>query len=158
MNIPLMSDERIIKSWDYAKQKGLIFTKGQNNLTVTNKRIIAVEETKHSYIKEDIPIENIREISAKYYDNFSIPRIIFGIILCLGLITLPFGILLLLSTRGALIEVCVGNTASEPIIQSCSSGHIREPDFKIKVDKHLAKEICKELSSIIFVDAKKLST
>lgn len=155
MNATLTNDERIVKSWEYAKVKGLILTKGTSNLTVTNKRLIVTTQTKRSLSRDDMPIENITSISANYYSNFSLPLVLLGVLLCITIVLLPIGVNLIRLGTGTSLIVVVGNMPSEPVITTTSIRRLKRRRFKAKVNRALAQEICEQLSTIIFVDLNK---
>ena len=66
MNIVLADGEKIVKSWDYGKAKGLIFTRGQYNLTLTNQKLISIYEGKKEAVREDYDLNEIKGISVSY--------------------------------------------------------------------------------------------
>lgn len=156
MNLSLGSNESIIKSWEYAKLKGLIFTKGTSNLTVTNKRVIAINESKRGLSRDEIAIDEISGISTNYYNNFSLLLVLLGVIFCLTLILIPIGLTLIqLGTGTSLTVIMDGYPINDPIISSSSIRRIRTKRFKLKVNKSVAKEIAEQLSTLIFVELKK---
>ena len=66
MEIVLNNGEQIVKSWYYGKAKGLIFTRGKYNLTLTNKKIICMFENKKESSRQDFDINEIKGVSASY--------------------------------------------------------------------------------------------
>ena len=156
MNLSLGSNEAVVKSWDYAKTKGIIFTKGTSNLTVTNKRVIATTESKRGISRDEVSISEISGISANYYSNFSILLVLLGILFFCTIILIPLGSLLFdLGTGTSLTVVVDGYPMTDAIIASSSIKRKRKKRFKLKVNKSAAKEICEQLSTIIFVELKK---
>ena len=61
MDATLGSNERLIKSWNYAKTKGGL--KAEANLTVTDRRVISSVATKRSIVRDEIPVSAITGVS-----------------------------------------------------------------------------------------------
>ena len=156
MNVALGTGEKVIKSWDYAKAKGILFTKGTGNLTVTDRRVISATETKKSLTRDEMPLSAITGISTGYYSNFSILFVLLGVLLCLTLVLIPLGIILIQKGTGTTLCVILdGNIPNDPIIATTSIRRRRKAKrLRIKVNKSCAKEIAEQLSTIIFVDLK----
>lgn len=66
MNIVLADGEKTVKSWDYGKAKGLIFTRGKYNLTLTNQKLISIYESKKETEREDYDLNGVKGISVSY--------------------------------------------------------------------------------------------
>lgn len=82
MLLNIGTDEKILKSWDYASEKDSK-DQSQANLTVTNRRVISIISNAHKYEYSEVPVDSIRRIDA-YRDkkpNNGLAVLIFGIIL-----------------------------------------------------------------------------
>lgn len=73
MEAVLAKDEVVLKSWDYAKQ-GNRFDKNklQQNLTITNKRIISSSENAYSLSRHEIPLSAVKSLKGTYRKNDSL--------------------------------------------------------------------------------------
>ena len=75
MDISKAESEQVYKSWDYAKTKGLIFTKGLYNLTVTDKKVITVTKTKLNTTRTEIMKNEISGVSVSNGKGSLLPAI-----------------------------------------------------------------------------------
>lgn len=66
MNLALSNGETVLKSWDYGKLKGMIFTKGVYSLTVTNKKLISSYEAKNESYREDYDLSAVNGIGVSF--------------------------------------------------------------------------------------------
>lgn len=154
--LTLGNNESVVKSWEYAKTKGLIFKKGTSSLTVTNKRVINITESKKAIVRDEVSVNEITGISASYSSNFSLLFILLGVLFCCTIIFIPIGTRLIdLGTGTSLTVVMDGYPMNDAMISTSSIRRRRKKHVRLKVYKNAAKEICEQLSTIIFVELKK---
>lgn len=146
MNLALSNGEQLVKSWEYGKYKGLIFTKGTCTLAVTNKRIIVVMEGKKETTRDDYDLKNIKSVSAgfKYKRRFFIFK--------RGSLDLSFATDLfdVVSVVGLSAIKAKGSFLSRiPLIGRLFGGG----KTKVKVDVNAAKDIVQNISSMVLTSA-----
>lgn len=155
MDATLGSNERLIKSWNYAKTKGGL--KAEANLTVTDRRVISSVATKRSIVRDEIPVSAITGVSTSYCSNFSLLYILMGVIFCITIILFPIGLNFIRKGTGTSLSVYFDvSLPANPFISTTSIRKRRKTKkATVKVDRASAKQIAEELSTIIFVELKK---
>ena len=165
MEIILANDEKILKQWDYSTSgRRLDQHKTQKTLTVTNKRIVASEESTFTLEHEEIPLESVKGIYGYYRKNDSgwmkfkfVMSIIWS---CTIIGALLGGISSAISLHQQL-NSCVfylklstnGLEGSSLNIGACPDTGLEKrkgiTKMKVYVDKNLGKEIVSEIGAII---------
>lgn len=180
MNLELASNEQIVKDWQYATSSG---RNGNfsHNLTVTNKRIVAHEQSKNSSRHNEIMIEHVRGTELRYrkqINRLGILLVFWGAIMLLyGLISiknnstmalwmiiggasfLSIGIIMIIFFSKAQLIVIIFsdiNPANGLSIYANSIPPIlraskRGKATTVKVNPQVANEIVSTLGSIILV-------
>ena len=90
----LANGEKIIKDWDYAKQKGNAGLAGKikKTLTVTNKRIVHEVHSNVARTHQEIPLNSVKSItmsSVRKVPTGAILAIILGILTVVAMFMLP---------------------------------------------------------------------
>lgn len=165
MDFTADNGERLLKSWDYAKTKGMIFTKGEYNLTVTDKRVISTARTKLGDARTDIKLSTIEGVSTTYKTGSLVAAIItliLGIVLsvvfaivflpmiAVGLLLVLIGILCIMFAGTSVSVVLYVKSHSESFLAANSiTRSKRAKKVRVKVDRVAAAEIANQLATYI---------
>ena len=171
----LANGERIIKDWDYAKQKGNAGLAGKikKTLTVTNKRIVHEVHSNVARTHQEIPLNSVKSItmsSVRKVPAGSIIAIILGALAILAMFFIPdmpvrtkaigFGVSALLIIIGILglgkgaftLEICTKGYEGTPLNVGCSrigTASKKMKKIKMKVNFKVVDDIMDTLGAIL---------
>lgn len=164
MDISKAESEQVYKSWDYAKTKGLIFTKGLYNLTVTDKKVITVTKTKLNTTRTEIMKNEISGVSVSNGKGSLLPAIflllrglivticsvMFIPLLAIGLPLMILGIIAIICRRASIsVTLYIKSHAEEFLSANSIKSRRRAKRLRVKIDRNAADEIANELSSYL---------
>ena len=170
MDIILANDEKILKSWDYSKSgHALDSHKTHKSLTVTNKRIIATEESTFTLRHEEIPLNCAKGVTGYYRKNDGLWmrfKRVLAWIWCCTIIGMVLGGIKAVKSLTQQINSCVfylnittvnleGSSFSVGAMPDTGLSQRKQAfsnsinKMKVFVDKELGKEIVREMGAII---------
>lgn len=88
----LANGEKLLKEWDIYSY-GKIGKRTNCSLTLTNKRLISIEEGRKKILRSETPLSAVKRWSVKSEQKSGLGWIIFGVFLCVTIVGLLFGIL-----------------------------------------------------------------
>lgn len=171
----LAENEKMIKSWTYAKTKGSVGS--VHELLVTDKRVIAISNYHYTngnkIARDEIRRDNVSNVSVsagiQNYKFLGIICLIIGAVLTvvgaiapltfflvLGILLVAVGIYLLIKKNVALTLVVCGNSCGYGLSVSASMGlnlvAKKNKKLKVKVDAATAKEIVTQIGALLLVN------
>lgn len=173
-SLGLAENESIVKSWTYAKTTGKVAS--THDLIVTNKRIIAMSNSKMSngtnVTRNEIRREKISSVYVSAsVQNFILLGVIFTILAIAGLVlgiqgqTVGYvmfacfaivAIIFFIKKKSSITLVICQNIVNHDALQIAAWGarlKANKTKLKVKVDPTIANEIVRELGGILLVDA-----
>ncbi len=171
----LAENEKMIKSWTYAKTKGSVGS--VHELLVTDKRVIALSNYHYSngnkIVRNEIRRDNVSNISVSAgIQNFKVIAIILLIIalgcigigaaapmvvfIVIGAVLAIIGLVLLFKKNTALTLVVCGNSCGYGLSVYASMGlqltEKKNKKLKVKVDADTAKEIVTQIGALLLAN------